>query len=288
MPKRLELKPAGKVRAHEGIGVLGCIVRNSVGLARGFGEELRLAGTVHRDEPPGGFVDGVADGEQAVIAQDGGLFPAEGAGDAIAFGSFLDDPGVIIEDHVILVKRACVLGEGIEPAAERGPRFAIDRMGVRGGDNVRAGGVNPRVNCKGSEINFGVAFDDFAGMIHQDQVGSANLAKVQTEGIDPKMIEALGIARCDVAGDAFIKTKFGEKTKGSGEAFFAMAALFGRSGEDGRTRNTIHESGVRLRRGRCLRHGTSLRHDGAKELCPSAKQLGREMKIEDCHATKNC
>ena len=38
--------------------------------------------------PPVGFVHGVTDGEQTVIAQDGGFPRADGAGDGIALGSF--------------------------------------------------------------------------------------------------------------------------------------------------------------------------------------------------------
>src|SRR6516225_1312642 len=102
------------------------------------------------------------------------------------------------------------------------------------------------------------------------------------------MIEALGIARGDVAGDAFIKTKFCEEAKGGGEALFAMATFFRGSRKHRRTRNAIHEGVVRLRRGCRWRHGTSLKHGGVEELCPSAKRLGRGMKLEERHATKGC
>ena len=39
----------------------------------GFGEQLRLATSVHGDKPPGGFLHGFAYGDQAVILQDRGL-----------------------------------------------------------------------------------------------------------------------------------------------------------------------------------------------------------------------
>src|SRR5260370_6119543 len=51
------------------------------------------------------------------------------------------------------------------------------------------------------------------------------------------MIEPLGIARGDVAGDAFIKAEAREEAKSSGEALFAMAALFGGRGKNGRARD---------------------------------------------------
>jgi hypothetical protein len=275
----LELEPAGEVRAHEGVGVLGGFVGNFVGLAGGFGEQLGLARTVHGDEPPGGFVHGMADGEQAVIAKDGGLLRAEGAGDAVAFGGFLDDAGEILKDDVIFVKRASILRERIEQAAEGGPRFTVERVGVGGGDDVGASGVDARVDGEGGEIDFRAAFDDSACVIYKNKIGSANLAEVHAEWIHPEMIEPLGIARGDVAGDAFIKAEAREEAKGGGEALFAMAALFGGSGKDGRARNAVDEGAVGRRSGGrgWLRHG-NLREEANRreELCLSARQMGRE------------
>lgn len=39
----------------------------------GIDEELGVAGFVEREEPEGGFVDRVADGEDAVVLEDGGF-----------------------------------------------------------------------------------------------------------------------------------------------------------------------------------------------------------------------
>lgn len=245
MPERLELEPAGKMRADQNVSVLCGFGRDPVGLAGGFGQQLRLAGAVHGDKPPGGFVDRVADRKQAVVAEDGGLLGAEGASDAVSLGRFFDHAAVIIEHHMIFVKRTRILGERVEAAAKRGPRLAIQGMGMRGGHDVRAGSVNAGMNGKGCKIDFRVAFDHFAGVIDQNQVGGANLAEMQTEGIHPKMIDAFGIARGDVAGDAFVKTKFGKETKSGGEAFLAMTAFFGRSGEDRRAGDALHEGTAR-------------------------------------------
>src|SRR5215472_10645805 len=122
-------------------------------------------------------------------------------------------------------------------------------MRVGGGDHIGAGGVNARMNSKSGEIHFRVAFDNLAGVIHQNQIGNANLAEVHTEGIHPETIEALRIARGDVAGDAFIKSKFGEEAKSGGQTLLAMTALLGGRSENGRARKAIHESTARLRCG---------------------------------------
>jgi hypothetical protein len=50
---------------------------------------------------------------------------------------------------------------------------------------------------------------------------------VQTEGIYPEAIVALGIARGDMPGDTFIKTKFGEEAKSGSEPFLAVTAFLG-------------------------------------------------------------
>src|SRR5437870_3798894 len=245
LPERLELEPAGKMRAHERVRVLRGFVGNAVRLARGFREQLRLARAVHGDEPPSGFIDCVANGKQAVIAENGSFLRAKSMGDAVALRSFFDDAAVIVEHHVIFVKRAGILGERVEPAAKRRPRFAIKRMGVGSGNHVRPSGVDAGMNRKSGEIDFSMAFDDFAGVIHQNQVGGANPAEVQAKRIHPEMIEALGVACGDVAGDAFVKTEFGEEAKSASEALLAVAALFGGGRKDGRARNTLHKVTVR-------------------------------------------
>src|SRR5215467_9302619 len=114
LPERLELKPTCQMRSDQHISILGGFVRNSLRLARGLGKKLRLAGTIHGNKPPSGFVNGVAHSEQAVIPQDGGLFRAKSASDAVAFSRIFNDAGVIVEDRVILIKRAGVLRKWVQ------------------------------------------------------------------------------------------------------------------------------------------------------------------------------
>ena len=168
LPERLELEPPREMRTDQRVSILRGFMRNSLRLARSFGEKLRLTGAVHGDEPPGSFVNGVANGEQAVIPQDGRFFGAKSASDAVTFGSFLHDAGVIVEDRVIFIKRASVLRQRIQAAAKRRPGLAVERMRMRGGDNIGARSVNAGVNRKRGEIDFRVAFDNFAGVIHQN------------------------------------------------------------------------------------------------------------------------
>ena len=54
----------------------------------------------------------MADGQQAVVAQDDRLVVAERGGDALALLGVEDDAGVVVEERVVLVERAGVLGDG--------------------------------------------------------------------------------------------------------------------------------------------------------------------------------
>jgi len=94
-----------------------------------------------------------------------------------------------------------------------------------------------------------VAFHNLAGMIHENQVGDTNSTEVQAERVHPETVGPLGIARSDVAGDAFVEAELGEEAKGSGEALLAMTALFGGRGKNRWTRNALHESAVGWRSG---------------------------------------
>ena len=117
-PQRLELEPSGHVRSD----LLVCDRRagriNFYGSAYSFCQELGLTTSFHGDEPPGGFVDGLAYGQQAVVAQDRCFLCAQGLGDALAFGTFKHDAGEIREYRVILVEGAGILRDGIEQASE--------------------------------------------------------------------------------------------------------------------------------------------------------------------------
>ncbi len=62
------------------------------------------------------------------------------------------------------------------------------------------------MNRERRTVHFALAFDDFAVIVHQQKIGSANLAEMHAERIHPKMVEALGIARGNVAGHAFVET----------------------------------------------------------------------------------
>ncbi len=102
---------------------------------------------------------------------------------------------------------------------------------MSGGHDIRACGVDLRVNRECRSIHRILSFHHLASVIHQNQIGDANLAEMHAEGIDPKMIEPFRVAGRDVAGHSFVESEARKKAERAGQALLAMQALFGQSAE---------------------------------------------------------
>src|ERR1035438_5651737 len=77
VPQRLEREPSGQREAGLFAGVARVVGVHVQWGARRFGEQLRLARALHRDEPPRRFVDRLTDREESVVLMDGGLLVAQ-------------------------------------------------------------------------------------------------------------------------------------------------------------------------------------------------------------------
>src|SRR5258705_8781000 len=157
--QRLEAEPACEVGADLAGRVLGHRRLDQNRRSRGFGHQLRVTRPLHRDEPPRRFLDGLADREQAVVAQDDGFAVAECMRDALAFLGVEDDARVGVEQRVVVVEGAGVLGDRVEQSGQRRPRLAVDRMGVRGADHVGPRRMHLRMDCERGLIHWHVACD---------------------------------------------------------------------------------------------------------------------------------
>ena len=112
-----------------------------------LGQELGLAGALHRDEPPRRLVDRMPDSEEPVVAVDGGLVRAERRRQRLGCGLLEHDGPTALRAHgVVLVEDAGVLCDRIERASERRPGLAVDGVGMGGGDDV---GRVPRARRSG-------------------------------------------------------------------------------------------------------------------------------------------
>lgn len=87
--------------------LLGDPVRLAAGALRGgVGEQLHVAALVEQVEPVDGLLDRLADGQQAVVAQQRGALVAEGARDVVAFVGGEHD-AFAFEDDVVLRRVSC-------------------------------------------------------------------------------------------------------------------------------------------------------------------------------------
>lgn len=164
---------------------------------------------------------------------------AEGLADALTFTGVEDNAGVVIKQDVIIVERAGVLGEGVEFSTEGRPGFAVDRMGVGGGDRVGASGVDLGVDGEGCGVYGAIAVEDLAAGVDQDQIRYANMTEVHAKGIDPKTMGIFRVAGGNVSGDAFIEAVAGKESKGGGEPLFAVQSFVGWAIELGRLRQVF-------------------------------------------------
>src|SRR6266850_3610894 len=212
-----------------------------------LGEQLRLATAVHGDEPPRRFLDGLPDGEQSMIPQNCRFVLSERLRDARALRRFVHHAGKVREQSVVLVKRASVLRDGIEQPPERRPRFPVHRMRVRRRNHLGTRRVHLRVDGKRRSVDGMLSLDHVAAVIHQNQVGRANLPEVHPERVHPEVVEPFRIARRDVPRYAFIESETRKEPEGRGQHPLAMQALLCGRGKLRRPRNVQYIGG-------CSRH----------------------------------
>ncbi len=223
---RLETEPAGRVEAGVLLRVRGVLVPDLDRCARSHRHQLGLARPLHRDEPERGLVDGLADGEQAVVLVDGGLAVGELRGElAAGFDVEHDGTTLLGDDVVILVEDAGVLGERRQRDAERAERLAVRRVRMRSGDHVGAGGMDGCVDDERGSVDRLGAVDDVAVVVDEDQVALLDVAEAHAERVHPEHVGILGVAYRDVSGDAFGEPEPSERAQRPGEVGLAVVAL---------------------------------------------------------------
>ena len=203
-----------------------------------LGQELGLAGTLHGDEPPGGLVDRVPDGEQSVVAVDGGLVRTERSRQSLGGGLLQHDGTTAFLAHgVVLVEDAGVLRDRIERSPERRPCLAVDRVGVGGRHDVGPRRVHGGVDGEGGRVDRAVALDDLSGVADEDEVGDPHVAEAHAERVHPEVVGQLGIACRDVPGDALGEAEAAEQAQRAGQLLLAVQALLLHGGELRRDRH---------------------------------------------------
>ena len=160
-----------------------------------------------------------------------------------------DGAAALLAHGVVLVEDAGVLRDRIERAPERGPRLAVDGVGVCGGDDVGARRVHGGVDGERSRVDRSVALDDLTGVAHEDQVRDADVAEAHAEGVHPEVVGQLRVACGDVPGDALGEAEATEQPERPGQLLLAVQALLLHRVELGRA-SALHRVGARLDRRR--------------------------------------
>lgn len=93
-----------------------------------------------------------------------------------------------VVQRVVLVERACVLGDDVELAAERTERAPVDGVRVCNAVYFWARGVDrvvDHVGCLVEEAH-GAALDDVAGGVDEDEIRGLQERPGDAEGVDPE------------------------------------------------------------------------------------------------------
>ena len=118
VPERLERARSTRSASRPAAYVLRAMSASiSTGVPAASASSCAWQRALHRDERPHRRVDGVADGEQPVVAEDDRLGVAERGSDALALLEVEHDAGEVVEQGVVLEERARVLRDRVEEAA---------------------------------------------------------------------------------------------------------------------------------------------------------------------------
>ena len=114
---------------------------------------------------------------------------------------------------------------------------------MRRGDDLGSGLVDRRVDHERRPVDRGVALDDLALVVDEEQVARPHLAEALAERVDPEVVGALRIADRDVPGDALGEAEPAEDAQRAGELGLAVGPLVGDVVERRRTEHGGAEGG---------------------------------------------
>ena len=156
-------------------------------LARRHRQQLGLARTLHRDEPERSLVDRLSDGEQAVVLVDRCFAGGEGGRQLLAGVDVEHHRSALGADHgVVLVEHATSWVSGSSGMPSETERLAVHRVRVRRGDDVGSRPVDRRVDHERRPVERGVALDDLALVVHEQQIARPHLPKLFPNGLTQK------------------------------------------------------------------------------------------------------
>ena len=140
------------------------------------------------------------------------LCVAEGVGDPLALLDVEHDAGVVVEQRVVVVEGADVLGERVERAAERSTTTCRTSSGRGRRPPRRAGRRGPGSGWRTRRWLTGRSPSTTSPWwLTRMRSRHPDLAEVHAERVDPEVVGPLRVAGGDVPGDALVEPEVGRR-----------------------------------------------------------------------------
>lgn len=193
----------------------------------GANVQLLLAAAFQRDEPEGGGLDAVpACRQKPVVLVQRGFHTLEGLGNVRTRVVFHSDLSAqFTDDDVILEECAGVLCDRIDGTTCGEPRSNIGDVRMSHCDDVRVLFMNIGVQDETRAVHGIIAFDQFAFMIHKDQVRQLHLVEKHAHRVGPVQLRTLRVSHDQVPGKTIVETLLSEGKTGGDQPLLAVLAF---------------------------------------------------------------
>ena len=162
-----------------------------------------------------------------MILQQRSLLPAQTSRNILPLLLRQHNPIETLIKRMILMESARILRQALQLPPQSAESPPVNTMAVRSAHDVRPGLVDRRVYHVRGGVEQAVlaAVDDFAAVVHEDQVGFGDQAEGAAEGVHPEAVGLDGVAECDVPSDTLVEAVFAEDAEGGGEPAFEVVAF---------------------------------------------------------------
>ena len=137
----------------------------------------------------------------------------------------IDDAGEVVEERMVVVERARVLGQRVEGDAERAERLAVHRVGVRCCDTSGRAACTCEWMANAATLTGQSPSTTAAVVVDADQVRRADLLEAHAERVDPEAVGVLRVARGDVARDPLVEAEAAEQPERRRQALLEVLSL---------------------------------------------------------------
>ena len=178
--------------------------------ARRLGHELRLTTALQQKIPEDSRADVPTNGKKTMGLENDSLAIPQGSADPISLRRVKNHAPEVVEKRMILVEGAGVLTDGVQQSTEGRPRLAEHRVRMRGRMNIRARGMDARVDREGCLIEETLPFDNFARVIDTNQIRNSNFREVESKGVHPESFRGHRVTNRNMSRGPLVETTPGK------------------------------------------------------------------------------